>query len=97
MIEISIKQNDKKSLVKLFDAHIDGRDKLMGLVGRFQTPSTHHPNTMFAKFSETELEAILDALTERFVSVGLQSDSEPNALGLEIERYIDIFNVSAQE
>jgi len=95
--EISIKHCKKDLLCKLFADRSSKRDQLAELIDRFHPRSTTHPNTLFAKFSEDELDVILDALTDRFVSVGLREDSEPNTLGLMIEGLIDAFNVPMLE
>lgn len=89
--EISIKQSDKRFLLELFGAEIDDKASSLQLVNRFHPCSTSHPNTLFARFDESELDVIVDALTDKFVAVGLQLDSEPNELGLRIEDYIDLF------
>ena len=92
LTEISIKQSGNKFLTRLFASQPCETSYLLELIGRFHTRSTSHPNTLFATFNDSELELIIDGLTDRFISAGLREDSEPNTLGLQIEEYIDVFN-----
>ena len=92
MPEIVIKQADKDFLTVLFAEHADSVAQLPDLLRRFHPRSTHHPNTLFANFDEAELELRINALGDAFISSGMKEDNEPNALGLRIEGYIDMFN-----
>ena len=82
--EISIKQVSRDFLYRLFADQPEDMDHLVELIDRFHPRSTNHPNTLFAEFSGSELEVILDALADRFVSIGLREDHEPNPLGVMI-------------
>ncbi|MEM5507138.1 MULTISPECIES: hypothetical protein [Shewanella] len=42
--------------------------------------------------SDELCESVLDDLTETLMSKGLDSDGNVNSVGLDIERYIDLFN-----
>lgn len=43
--------------------------------------------------SEGEVELVIDSLSDHLMSSGLNEGGEPNALGLQIESLIDVFNV----
>jgi hypothetical protein len=53
--------------------------------------NNHFTNKIFVDLTRKEVNLLLDELTYLFTNEGLQTNSEPNRLGLEIERLIDIF------
>ena len=90
--EISMTQGSQAFLARLFAKQFAGNVQLSDLIARFHPRPTHQPYMVFALFDESELILIIDALGDAFMSVGLQSDSEPNGLGLQIEGFVDLLN-----
>ena len=43
-------------------------------------------------FNEKEIDRLIDLISNKFMEIGLQPDSEPNPLGLKIESLIDKLN-----
>lgn len=44
------------------------------------------------EMSSSDIEKVVAALNDEFLSVGINENFEPNAIGLEIENLIDIVN-----
>jgi len=45
------------------------------------------------ELSEEESETITDSLSDHLMTSGLDENEEPNAVGLQVEKLIDVFNV----
>lgn len=53
----------------------------------------HNKNAHFVlQLTEIEQDNLVNLLDDLFVSAGLNDNDEPNAIGLQVEHLIDIFN-----
>lgn len=54
--------------------------------------NNYFTNAYFVDFYAEEVKILLDELSDNLINRGLDKNSEPNQLGLQIERLIDVFS-----
>jgi len=66
--------------------------RIFTLIERFHSVSTHHPNQVFAEFSDYEIDEIGDFLHYIQVYSGYDEDYALNEIGRELEAYVEQFS-----
>lgn len=92
-MEILINRSDLDFLLKHFDNKLSS-DKFQESIkkGEFLAKGKYSTGKYSVEFQKTEIEKILDTLSNLLMERGINQTSEPNALGKRIERLIDIIN-----
>ncbi|MEP3636230.1 MAG: hypothetical protein ABJN14_03100 [Paracoccaceae bacterium] len=95
MVKIRLSREKYTRLLDIVATKQELADKparILPLIERFHTISSHHPSNVFADFSENEADEIGDFLHDLLVQIGFDDDYDLNPIGLELEGYIDTFS-----